>query len=245
MVHSIHGHVGGFPAGEVACQPTTYGVIPPKILLQAGLVESGVVFIVKRALYGLRESPALWAAHRTETLQGLSVESPEGRIYLKQMITDGELWMILVEPKGGGNPVLRGILVTYVDDLLYMGERKLILQLHEKISSTWPCSALEFADEGLRYLGMELVQTKDQVTLSQESYVDNLVRLHGLDPGSSAGLPCPKEWLQDEDFDDNVENFNEEEFEKSSAGHKRMPVAGIPYSSRCPVRHKLYGGYDV
>ena len=38
----------------------TYGVLPPKILLQAGLVEPEVVFIVKRALYGLCESPALW-----------------------------------------------------------------------------------------------------------------------------------------------------------------------------------------
>ncbi|CAE7478405.1 RE1, partial [Symbiodinium necroappetens] len=193
----------------------TYGVIPPKILLQAGLVEPGVVFIVKRALYGLRESPALWAAHRTETLRGLSVESPEGRVYLKQMITDGELWMILVEPKGGGRPILRGILVTCVDDLLYMGQRELIVQVHEKISSIWPCSALEFADEGLRYLGMELVQEEAYVTLSQESYVDNLVRLHGLDPQSSAGLPCPKEWLQDEDFDDSIENFNDDELRRA------------------------------
>ena len=193
----------------------TYGVIPPKILLQAGLVEAGVVFIVKRALYGLRESPALWAAHRTETLRGLSVESPEGHVYLKQMMTDGELWMILVEPKGGGRPILRGILVTYVDDLLYMGQRELIVQIHEKISSIWPCSTLEFADEGLRYLGMELVQEEAYVTLSQESYVDNLVRLHGLDPQSSAGLPCPKEWLQDEDFDDSIENFNDDELRRA------------------------------
>ena len=65
-----------WPAGR-----PTYGVIPPKILLQAGLVEPGVVFIVKRALYGLRESPALWAAHRTETLQGLSVEGEKGRVH--------------------------------------------------------------------------------------------------------------------------------------------------------------------
>ena len=53
------------------------------------------------------------------------------------------------------------------------------------------------------------------MTLSQESYVDNLVRLHGLDPGSSAGLPCPKEWLQDEDFDDYIENFNDEELRRA------------------------------
>ena len=53
------------------------------------------------------------------------------------------------------------------------------------------------------------------MTLSQESYVDNLVRLHGLDPQSTAGLPCPKEWLQDEDFDDSIENFSDDELRRA------------------------------
>ena len=193
----------------------TYGVLPPKVLQQAGLVEQGVVFVVRRALYGLRESPALWAAHRTEVLERLSVNTKEGRVFLRQMTTDSELWMILLEPTEGANPILRGILVTYVDDLLYLAARDLILNLHEEIASIWPCSDLEFATEGLRYLGMELVQEESTVTLSQEAYVDNLVRLHGLDPQSKAGLPCPKEWLQDEDFNDVAENFNEEELKRA------------------------------
>ena len=193
----------------------TYGVLPPKVLQQAGLVEQDVVFVVRRALYGLRESPALWAAHRTEVLGRLSVNTKEGRVFLKQMTTDSELWMILLEPTKGAKPILRGILVTYVDDLLYLAARDLILNLHEEIASIWPCSDLEFATEGLRYLGMELVQEESTVTLSQEAYVDNLVRLHGLDPQSKAGLPCPKEWLQDEDFNDVAENFNEEELKRA------------------------------
>ncbi|CAE7208082.1 RE1, partial [Symbiodinium necroappetens] len=193
----------------------TYGVLPPKVLQQAGLVEHGVVFIVRRALYGLRESPALWAAHRTEVLEKLSVDTKEGRVFLKQMTTDSELWMILLEPTQGAKPILRGILVTYVDDLLYLAARDIITSLHEKIGSIWPCSELEFATEGLRYLGMELVQEESAVTLSQEAYVDNLVRLHGLDPQSKSGLPCPKEWLQDEDFNDVAENFDEEELRRA------------------------------
>ncbi|CAE7879419.1 RE1 [Symbiodinium microadriaticum] len=175
----------------------TYGVLPPKILQQAKLVESGVVFIVRRALYGLRESPALWAAHRTQVLEELSVETKEGRIFLKQMTTDSELWMILLEPTKGARPILRGILVTYVDDLLYLAARDVILNLHEKIGSIWPCSGLEFGTEGLRYLGMELIQNDSTVTLSQ------------------AGLPCPKEWLQDEDFNDVTENFDDEELKRA------------------------------
>ena len=69
----------------------TYGVIPPKVLVQANLVSSDEIFIVRRALYGLRESPALWASHRTKVLKGISVETDEGRIWLKPLVTDGEL----------------------------------------------------------------------------------------------------------------------------------------------------------
>ena len=75
----------------------TYGVIPPKVLVQANLVSSDEIFIVRRALYGLRESPALWASHRT---------------WLKTLVTDGELWMILLLPPGAERPQLRGLLVT-------------------------------------------------------------------------------------------------------------------------------------
>ena len=36
---------------------------------------------------------------------------------------------------------------SYVDDLLYMGEKNLVLNVYEKISSIWPCSTLEFVKE--------------------------------------------------------------------------------------------------
>ncbi|CAE7211932.1 GIP, partial [Symbiodinium necroappetens] len=189
----------------------TYGVLPPKVLLQAGLVEPEVVFIVKRALYGLRESPALWAAHRTEVLKELVVENGDGRIFLKQMMTDSELWMILEEPKAGGQPTLKGILVTYVDDILYLADNPVINLLHGRIGAIWPCSPLEYATDGLRYLGMELKQEEGFFTLSQEAYIANLVRLHGLDVDVSAGLPCPKEWIQEDDAEAEEENYSSSE----------------------------------
>ena len=105
--------------------------------------------------------------------------------------------------------------MTYVDDLLYLAKRALIMTLHGKISSIWPCSVLEFSDQGLRYLGMELLQEESGFTLGQEAYVSNLVRLYGLDPDSAAGLPCPKEWIQDDDGEAEAENYNDEELNKA------------------------------
>ncbi|CAE7913867.1 GIP, partial [Symbiodinium necroappetens] len=181
----------------------TYGVLPPKVLVQSGLVSANIVFIVKRALYGLRESPALWSAHRTSVLKKIKVKCGNGFMWLKQLATDGELWMVLWTPDGG-IPQLVGLLVTYVDDLLYLANKDTILRLHEVIATTWPCSPLEFSTEGLRYLGMELFQEEAVITLGQEAYVSNLVRLHNLDSEVSSGLPCPREWIQDDD--DNGEN---------------------------------------
>ncbi|CAE7224887.1 GIP, partial [Symbiodinium sp. CCMP2456] len=115
----------------------TYGVLPPKVLVQSGLVSANVVFIVKRALYGLRESPALWSAHRTSVLKKTKVRCGDGFMWLKQLATDGELWMVLWTPDGG-IPQLVGLLVTYVDDLLYLANKDTILRLHEVIATTWP-----------------------------------------------------------------------------------------------------------
>ena len=52
----------------------TYGVTPPRILIQAGLIDDGSVLLVKRPLYGLREAPALSATYRTEKLKETKVE---------------------------------------------------------------------------------------------------------------------------------------------------------------------------
>ena len=36
-------------------------MLPPKILIRLGLVKDGEMWLVERALYGLRESPKLWS----------------------------------------------------------------------------------------------------------------------------------------------------------------------------------------
>ncbi|CAE7759843.1 RE1 [Symbiodinium necroappetens] len=44
-----------------------------------------------------------------------------------------------------------------------------------------------------------------------EAYIANLVRLHGLDTDVGAGLPCPKEWIQDDDQAFEEENYDSSE----------------------------------
>ena len=47
-------------------------VRPPKILVETKVVEEGVVWKIKRALYGLRTSPIAWETERDTTLTSLT-----------------------------------------------------------------------------------------------------------------------------------------------------------------------------
>ena len=42
---------------------------PPKILVEVGVVQSGIVWKIKKAVYGLRTSPIAWETERDNTLK--------------------------------------------------------------------------------------------------------------------------------------------------------------------------------
>ena len=125
---------------------------------------------------------------------------------------DSELWRIMFLDTEG-ELTLCGILVTYVDDLLYLCVKCVMEVLHNAVKSMWPCSALEFAaqHEGVRYLGMELYERDNGFLLGQSGYIESLLKGHGMAPDTKAQLPCPREWLTDEDDETEVENFSESE----------------------------------
>ena len=53
---------------------------PPTILYKLQLISPGHVWLVKKAIYGLREAPNLWSEERTEMLSKLTFSS-EGELY--------------------------------------------------------------------------------------------------------------------------------------------------------------------
>ena len=203
---------GAFLLAVWPADKPTYGVLAPRILVKAGLAREDEVFLVCRPLYGLREAPALWAQFRSEKLAALKIPFRDGSLVLRSVITDSELWRIMFMD-AEGDLTLCGILVTYVDDLLYLCLKCVMEVLHQAIKEMWPCSSLELAaqEEGVRYLGMELYEQDNCFFLGQAGYVESLVKGHGLPLDTGAQLPCPREWLSDEDGTAEVENFSETE----------------------------------
>ena len=80
----LHAHI---PEGKVVI------VQPPPQWVKWGLVKPGVTWTLDKAVYGLRESPALWGKERDRTLRALQWMSGKHR-YLEQCTGDSQIWYI-------------------------------------------------------------------------------------------------------------------------------------------------------
>ena len=77
---------------------------PPNVYLKAGLVEEHEYWLVKKAIYGLKESPYLWAVERDTRLSKMKIEVPNSedseisdKYFLKKLQSDPNTWHILKE----------------------------------------------------------------------------------------------------------------------------------------------------
>ena len=169
-------------------------------------------WLVEKPLYGLRESPSIWASYRTARLSVARIPYKGGFITLKPSAVDKEIWLAYDEHgEERAKGTLRALLVTYVDDLFFLGPTDIIVAMDQWVRIEWPCSALQWADgpEGARYLGTEIHQRSSSAfELKQTDYIEDLLRSHEMTEACPTRLPCPKEWVS-EDYEDLVEDFTD------------------------------------
>ena len=101
---------------------------PPKILVETKVVDDGVVWKIKKALYGLRTSPIAWETERDTTLRSLKWAQDEIEYRLLPCQGSPCLWTVVpIRPgedpsvKTSKEELTRGVVITYVDDLLLTG----------------------------------------------------------------------------------------------------------------------------
>ena len=101
---------------------------PPKILVDAGVVSPGIVWKIKKALYGLWTSPIAWETERDNTLKSLKWNHNEMEYRLLPCPGSPCLWTVVPfrpgdDPhvKSSGDELTLGVVIAYVDDLLLTG----------------------------------------------------------------------------------------------------------------------------
>ena len=79
---------------------------PPNVLVRLGLVQPGIVWKLKKALYGLRTSPKAWEEERDQKLGQLKWDGPHGKIGLVKVESANCVWMIqALDDKACSNPL--------------------------------------------------------------------------------------------------------------------------------------------
>ena len=62
-----------------------YAVVPPRLLQDLEYAEDGESWLVLRPVYGLRESPSIWSAHRNKRLRTLKVNYGSSAVVLSSL----------------------------------------------------------------------------------------------------------------------------------------------------------------
>ncbi|CAE7210799.1 GIP [Symbiodinium sp. CCMP2592] len=164
-------------------------VTPPRLLLRLNLIVEDELWGLIRALYGLRQAPALWSSHRDYTLR--TMEFPHGRrLYRGRTVT---AWWVLKDERGS----IKALVIIYVDDILLLGEEETIREVAETIQGEWKTSGLAFLRPGhpLRFLGMELEINDEETELyvNQRSYIEEVLRAYGYAEDDRDKIPLSKE----------------------------------------------------
>ena len=181
-----------------------YILKPPRWLIEGGYIPPSEIWTLKKVLYGFRESPAWWASHRDKCLATLELSHAGAGYRLHQSQTDSSLWRVQqVSPSAASvGSSFSGLLLTYVDDLLFLGPPDLCKAVYAKIGESfgWDLDPLQFVspEQRIKFLGMEVVSlpgTEDKCPgfgVTQSGYIEEVLRSNEVSSSSLSKIVCQK-----------------------------------------------------
>ena len=151
-------------------------IMPPKAFVQAGLVKHGELWLLQKAVYGLRVAPRAWGKERDRVLRAL--KWGDGG-YLEQCHEDTQVWKIR---KQGVNGIC-GLIVVYVDDYLLaaLKDENWTL-LKQAMREHWAMKDEVLLDDARRltFIGIEVQLEADGLRLHQSTFANMLLDKYGL-----------------------------------------------------------------
>ena len=165
-------------------------------------MQTGIMWEVTKALYGLRASPADWGAHRDDTLRRWKVDIGGGQVLvLHQAFADENLWKI----KLGKATV--GFICCYVDDMMIIGEQSIVEVMAGHIKKEWDHGP----GVGQHQEGVEVLRCVvkpgggGEILVGQEDYIQDVINRYGSEVKEKL-IPVPKEIEKDgEDEEQDME----------------------------------------
>ncbi|CAE7283226.1 RE2 [Symbiodinium sp. CCMP2592] len=200
------------PMSQVQRQGRLIIVQPPKAAVKLGLASPSERWVVRKALYGLAESPAAWVEWRDTRLLQMRWQTDGLDMRFKKSEVDPSLYLLIATDSDGKESV-KGTLGLYVDDFLLAGSMSIITDAIQQIRAEWKTSEPEFCGRGhddkpLKFLGIQIFWNDGAYYLNQEDFVRDLLQRRGFkaDAGGIGGAgPMSKEAPPDEPEEVSVE----------------------------------------
>ena len=168
-----------------------FALTPPRLLIKLGLAVARELWILSHAVYGLREAPRLWGQFRDSCLCDLSWECDGVTFRLEQSSLDPNWWKVLQVKDGQ----VVGALLVYVEDFLLCGSSVVLRSLAQALQHKWATTHLVVAmpEQPIKFLGVDILVVPRGFVLSQQSYAEEVLRIHSVPVHVRGRIPCPRE----------------------------------------------------
>ena len=168
-----------------------FALTPPRLLIKLGLASAHELWILSHAVYGLREAPRLWGQFRDSCLRVLEWEFEGDKFRLEQSTLDANWWKVIRVR----DDKVEGALLVYVDDFLLRGPEGVLRSLAQALQDKWATTPLVVAtpEQPIKFLGVDILVVEKGFVLSQQSYAEEVLRLHNVPAHVKGKIPCPRE----------------------------------------------------
>ena len=150
-----------------------------------GIVKPGTIWKLRKAVYGLRQSPKWWSDERDDKLREVTWTHGGASYRLQQNEADSQVWSIIRD----GDEHLCGLLCVYVDDMLVLMEDGATVSgctAREAFVNTL-LKLWEFGGQrvlspevSFTFLGLDwYMRPNGDIYLSQERFINELLEKHG------------------------------------------------------------------
>ena len=188
---------------------------PPKVLADAGVAMGDEVWVIERALYGLRSAPRSWGQERDRVLREMRAGVNE-RFRLEELVTEKGIWKIIDVGRDGMRKT-KGWAVTYVDDVLAVTKGPGAREILKRITEVWKCSEIEWLEEGreVAFVGVQIRRLSNGLGLflHQTSYVKSVLKRNDMEncnPAKTTGECAEEEKIKKEEKDSSKEQVRED-----------------------------------